>query len=42
VQTLLLENEELQLTIKTLESRTPQQLIDEARSKLNATPLGTP
>jgi predicted nuclease with TOPRIM domain len=31
---LTLENAQLQLTIKTLESRTPKQLIDEARSKL--------
>jgi chromosome segregation ATPase len=35
MQKLRLENAELQLTIKTLESRTPQQMIDEWKSRLN-------
>jgi predicted nuclease with TOPRIM domain len=36
VQSLLLENAKLQLTIKKLETRTPQELIDEAQSKLES------
>jgi len=41
VQSLQLTNSELQLAILELQTRTPQQLIDEANAKLNPTPLGT-
>ena len=40
VPSLQLENAELQLTVKTLESRTPQELLAGARAR-NATSLKT-
>jgi FtsZ-binding cell division protein ZapB len=42
VQSLQLTNSELQLAILELQTRTPQQLIDEAKAKRDATSLGTP